>query len=79
MHCLQCFSPERILSNHNINMPKPNTYIKFENHKKHVPVPFVICADFEAMTEKISGCQPSDENHTQTNIKNMLIEDMGIK
>ena len=27
---------------------------------KQLPVPFVIYADFESITEKISGCQPSD-------------------
>ena len=37
----------------------PSVY--FKNHHKQLPVPFVIYADFESNTEKISGCQPSDE------------------
>ena len=35
--------------------------VYFKNHHNSLPVPFGICADFEANTEKISGCQPSDE------------------
>ena len=33
----------------------------FKNHHKSLPVPFSIYADFECITEKISGCQPSDK------------------
>ena len=36
----------------------PSVY--FHNYHKQLPVPFVIYADFESITEKISGCQPSD-------------------
>ena len=36
----------------------PRVY--FHNYHKRLPVPFVIYADFESITEKISGCQPSD-------------------
>ena len=73
MHCLQCFSSERILTNHKencltingqqaIKMPdKKNNILKFENFHKQLPVPFVIYADFEAITEKVQGCIPSDE------------------
>ena len=72
MHCLQCFSSERILDNHKDNciiingeqavkMPnKDNNILKFNNFHKQQPVPFVIYADFEAITEKISGYQPTD-------------------
>ena len=74
MYCLQCFSSERILTNHKenciqvngqqaINMPDVgNNTLKFENFHKQLPVPFVIYADFEAITEKVQGCIPSDEN-----------------
>ena len=34
--------------------------VYFKNHHKTLPVPFGIYADFECITEKISGCQPSD-------------------
>ena len=78
MHCLQCFSSERVLNNHKDNciqvngtqavkMPdKDNNILKFNNFHKQQPVPFVIYADFEAITEKISGCQPSnDKSYTE--------------
>ena len=72
MHCLQCFSSERVLNNHKDNciqvngiqavkMPdEDNNILKFNNFHKQQPVPFVIYADFEAITEKISGCQPNN-------------------
>ena len=65
MFCLQCFSSERILANHAnncltingmqaINMPKPGKNIlNFKNFYKQLPVPFVIYADFEAITKKV--------------------------
>ena len=69
MYCLQCFSSAEILSNHtenciqvngkqSITMPgKDNNILKFNNYKYQLPTPFVIYADFEAITEKIHGCQ----------------------
>ena len=72
MHSLQCFSSEEVLNNHKnnciqvngeqaIKMPdKNNNTLKFNNFHKQQPVPFVIYADFEAITEKISGCQPNN-------------------
>ena len=78
MHCLQCFSSERVLNNHKDNcitvngtqavkMPdKDNNILKFNNFHKQQPVPFVIYADFEAITEKISGCRPNnDKSYTE--------------
>ena len=71
--CLQCFSSERVLNDHRDNciqvngmqavkMPdKHNNILKFNNFHKQQPVPFVIYADFEAATEKISGCQPNND------------------
>ena len=73
MYCLQCFSSERILANHvnncltingaqAINMPKQGENIlKFNNFHKQLPVPFVIYADFEAITKKVEGCEQSEE------------------
>ena len=72
MHCLQCFSSERVLNNHKDNciqvngtqavkMPdKDNNILKFNNFHKQLPVPFVIYADFEAITETIHGCPPNN-------------------
>ena len=74
MHCLQCFSSERVLSSHRdiciqvngtqaIKMPnKDNNKLKFNNFHKQQPVPFVIYADFEAITEKIHGCRQNNES-----------------
>ena len=64
MYCLQCFSSEEILTKHKINcieingmqsikMPEPESKITFEYYRKQLPAPFVIYADFEAITEKI--------------------------
>ena len=72
MHCLQCFSREDVLTEHKnncisingkqaINMPEKGDKVYFKNHHKQLPVPFVIYADFEALTEKIQGCQPNNE------------------
>ena len=44
-----------------INMPEKGDKVYFKNHHKQLPVPFVIYADFEALTEKIQGCQPNNE------------------
>ena len=45
---------------------KDNNILKFNNFRKKLPVPFVIYADFEAITEKISGCQPNnDKSYTE--------------
>ena len=72
MHCLQCFSSERVLTDHKenciqvngtqaIKMPtKDDNILKFNNFHKQLPVPFAIYADFEAITEKVHGCQPNN-------------------
>ena len=77
MHCLQCFSSEQVSTNHkencilingkqSIKMPEKGLKVKFTNFHKQLPVPFVIYADFEALTEKVHGCQPNnDKSNTQ--------------
>ena len=79
MYCMQCFSSERILANHvnncltingaqAINMPKQGENIlKFNNFHKQLPVPFVIYADFEAITKKVQGCEQSEEMKNEKN------------
>ena len=79
MYCLHCFSSERILANHvnncltingaeAINMPKQGENIlKFNNFHKQLPVPFVIYADFEAITKKVQGCEQSEEMKNEKN------------
>ena len=73
MYCLQCFSSKSTLAKHTnncltingkqaINMPKKGENIlKFNNLHKQLPVPFVIYADFEAITKKVQGCRQSEE------------------
>ena len=64
-YCLQCFSSsDNMLKNQQgncllyngqpaIKMPeKGDNMLKFNNVQKQLPVPFVIYADFEAITEK---------------------------
>ena len=73
MYCLQCFSSERVLNEHMENcitlngtqaiiMPNENNNrLNFHSFYKQLAIPYVIYADFEAITEKIHGCQPNDE------------------
>ena len=78
LHCLQCFSTEKILKDHKdicfvingnqaVKMPNAKkNIVKFNNYYKEQAVPFVIYADFEALTKKISSCKPSDQrSYTQ--------------
>ena len=89
MYCLQHFSSEKILNNHKencilingtqgITMPTNNEKIlKFNGFNKQLPIPFVIYADFEAITEKIHSCQPNDK--TLKLIKIIKTVDMVIR
>ena len=73
MYCLQCFQSESILTKHvdncltingkqAINMPKEGENIlKSNNFHKHQAVPFVLYADFEAITRKVQGCKLNDD------------------
>ena len=72
MYCFQCFSSERVLNNHTVDcviinekqaikMPEPGSKIAFTNYRKQLPAPFVIYADFEAITEKVS----QKKSHTE--------------
>ena len=73
MYCLQGFSSERVLNNHkvdcieingkqSIKMPAPGSTVAFKNYRRQLPAPFVIYADFEAITEKVSQKKKS---HTE--------------
>ena len=72
MYCLQCFSREDVLTEHKnncipingkqaIKMPEEGDEVYFKNHHKQLSVPFVIYADFEAITEKVDSCQPNNK------------------
>ena len=40
-------------------MPARHTILKFENHYKQLPIPFVVYADFECFTKAINTCNPN--------------------
>ena len=72
MHCLQAFSTKEVLAKHKenclsingkqgIQMPKKGSKVQFQDHHRQMPALFVVYADFEAITEKLSSCQPSAE------------------
>ena len=73
MHCLQAFSTKEVLAKHKencfringkqgIQMPKKGSKVQFQNHHGQMLVLFFVYADFKAITEKVSGRQPSAEN-----------------
>ena len=77
LRCLQPFYSEDDLEAHKgdcliingtqrIEMPQPGSKVFFYGHQKQLPVPFVIYADFEAITEKIDSCSPPQhKSYTQ--------------
>ena len=72
VHCLQCFRYEKYLINHKencitingaqvIKMPKADDKVHFKNYHKELEAPFLIYADFEAINEKVHGCQLNND------------------
>ena len=54
-------------------MPKQGENIlKFNNFCKQLPVPFVIYADFEAITKKVQGCKQSEEMENEKNKRSYM-------
>ena len=78
LRCLQPFYSEYCLEAHKgdclvingtqrIEMPQPGSKVYFHNYQKQLPVPFVVYADFEAITEKIDSCSPPQhKSYTQS-------------
>ena len=81
MYCLQCLSSKEHLEKHKVDcieingkqaikMPEPGSKIAFKNYRKQLPAPFVIYADFEAITEKVDekapqkSCTEQYQKHT---------------
>ena len=48
-----------------INMPKPDTFIKFNNFLHSERAPFVVYADFESIVKPLKSCEP-DPNKSYT-------------
>ena len=42
-------------------MPKSDDIVYFKSYHKGLAAPFVIYADFEAITEKVRGYQPNND------------------
>jgi len=70
--CLHGFSRNNLLEKHipdcfaingtqEIIMPAPGSKVYFKNYHRIQPVPFVIYADFEALTKKIDTCHQSND------------------
>lgn len=78
MYHLQGFSSESVLNRHRENcisinavkgvtMPNEGDTIEFTNFYRQTPVPFVIYADFEAISRPISSWNPTDsKSYTET-------------
>jgi len=90
MRCLHCFSLKGLLERHGpdcfslngtqaIDMPANGSKIYFKNHHKMQPAPFVIYADFEAITEKIDSCQPPDQKSYTSTYQNHRACGFGYK
>ena len=71
--CLNGFTKDSILQKHifyckkngtaYVRMPKPGkTTLKFINHHKQIPIPFVAYADFECFTKPMNTCSPNPED-----------------
>ena len=76
MYCLQCLSSKERLEKHKVDcieingkqaikMPEPGSKIAFKNYRKQLPAPFVIYADFEAITEKVGEKAPQKSRTEQ--------------
>ena len=75
LNCLNGFDTPEKLDNHKeycneeesvkINMPKPDTFIKFKNYLHSERAPFVIYADFESLLKPLDACEP-DPNKSYT-------------
>ena len=77
LRCLQPFYSEYRLEAHKkdciiingtqkIVMPEEGSRVQFRNYQNRLPVPFVVYADFEAITRKIDTCSPPQhKSYTQ--------------
>ena len=75
LNCLNGFDTMEKLEKHKeycdeeksikINMPKPDTFIKFKNHLYSEKAPFTIYADFESVLKPLDTCKP-DPNRSYT-------------
>ena len=75
LNCLNGYDESEKLEHHKeycseedsvkINMPSPNTYLKFNNFLHSERAPFAVYADFESIVKPIDSCDP-DPNKSYT-------------
>ena len=78
-NCLNVFHDKDKLSYHidhcsnldtqTLKMPKPGTYLEFENHTRKKHYPFVIYCDIECTTNKMEYCDVNPETSYTTKIQ----------
>ena len=79
LRCLNHFPNKEKLSKHEeyclnndaikIEMPEKGDFIAFKHHNRSIKVLFVVYADFEAFTEDISTCEPSEKKSFTKNTR----------
>ena len=78
-YCLINFSTPEVLKTHTqtclaingkqaIQMPQKGSFITFKNYKNQLPAPFVIYADFECLTEKVSEVKTDKLEKIQSHV-----------
>ena len=70
--CFTHFSKEELFQKHieycsnnetvAVKMPPINSKLSFNNYYKQLPIPFVVCADFECFIKPINTCSPNPED-----------------
>ena len=53
-HIAYCSTNETVA----VKMQPRNTTLKFKNHRKQLPIPFVVYVDFECFTKSLFTCEP---------------------
>ena len=51
-------------------LKKSKNMLKINNYYKQLPIPFVIYADFEAITEKVHRCRLNDDKSYSESYQN---------
>ena len=57
-HILYCSNNETV----SVKMPLSGEILKFKNHNKQIPIPFVAYADFECFTKPMNTCCPNPKD-----------------
>ena len=73
--CFRCLNPfwsHKSLEKHweycrnheavKINMPEKGTMLMFKHHERSEKLPFIICADTEALIKEMQNCDPNPQN-----------------